>query len=265
MRRHRPAPNSPAAIRSPATLPALLLALTPLAAPAQVAVQDDGRWRATLGAAWSASSGNTRSASLSLEAEAVRATPQDKWRLTGKTLYGRSDGTRTAEQTSAAAKYDWRLSRQLYAFGSADAERDPIAGLASRATLGSGLGWRLVARERTGFEVFGGLAYARERFTDARFVRGALRSSDDHISALLGQESSHALGESTTLKQRLLVYPDLRENGNVRLQWDAGMAVAVSRTLNLTVGLAVKRNSAPGPAVRRTDSLLTTGLAVRFD
>lgn len=256
---------TPFAARRRRALPALLCAAAAVpAAAAPADVQTDGRWRATLGAAWSASSGNTSATSVQVDGDAVRATPQDRWRLTGRALYGRSDGVRSADQLRLGTKYDWQLPGALYAFGTGDVERDPIAALASRWTLGSGLGWRLLDRGRDRFEVFGGLAYAQERYTQPRFVRGALRTRDDHPSALLGQESAHALGSSTTLQHKLVVYPDLRRDGNVRAQWDAGLAVAMTQALNLTVGLAVKHSSDPGPAVKRTDTLWTTGVALRF-
>jgi putative salt-induced outer membrane protein len=232
---------------------------------AQASVKDDGQWRAALGAAFSNSSGNTKSTSLSLLGDAVRATKQDKWALYGSALYGESAGTKTADQLRLGTKYDWNLSPTTYAFGTLEAERDAIAGLDSRLTAGAGMGWRIVNTDTLKFEVFGGAAYVSDQYKTARLIDGASRKSYGYPSLLLGEESSHKLGESTTAKQRLVIYPNLKNSGEYRAQWDAGLSVAMSKSMNLTTGLAVRVNSDPGPGLKKTDTLFTTGISIKFE
>jgi len=249
-------------------VPAAWMAVTLAAsggAFAQATVKEDGQWRAALGAAYAASGGNTRSTTLSGTADAVRATPGDKTSLYASALYGSTQGSKTADQWRLGAKQDWNLTSQFYVFGLAEGERDDIAALQSRATLGGGAGWKFVNTDALKFDVFGGAAYVADRFTAPRVIDGAVRSSYRHATLLAGEESVHKLGQSTTARQRLVVYPDLSNRGEYRATWDAGIAVPATQSMNLTAGLNVKHNSDPGSGVKRTDTLFMTGITIKFD
>jgi len=232
---------------------------------AQATVKEDGQWRAALGLSYTASGGNTRSTTLAGTADAVRATQGDKTSLYANALYGSSRGTKTADLWRLGAKQDWNLTSQFYAFALGEGERDDIAGLQSRLTAGGGVGWKFVNTEALKFEVFGGAAYVAEDFDSPRFIDGALRTSYNYATLLLGEESVHKWGQSTTAKQRLVAYPNLSNRGEFRAQWDAGIAVPASQSLNFTTGLSVRHNSDPGSGVKRTDTLLTAGIQGMFD
>jgi putative salt-induced outer membrane protein YdiY len=234
-------------------------------AAAQATVKEDGQWRAALGAAYTASSGNTRSTTLSGMADAVRATAGDKTSLYATALYGSSQGTKTADLWRLGAKHDWNLTSKLYVFGLAEAERDDIAGLQSRFTLGGGAGWRFFNTEALKFEVFGGAGYVADDYEAARLIDGRQRGSYSYPTLIAGEESVHKLGQSTTARQRLVLYPNLSNRGEYRAQWDAGIAVPASQSLNLTAGVSLKFNSDPGPGFKRADTLFTTGISIKFD
>lgn len=234
-------------------------------AAAQATVKEDGQWRAALGASYTASGGNTRSTTLSATADAVRATAGDKTSLYANALYGSSQGTKTADLWRLGAKHDWNLSSQLYAFGLAEAERDDLAGLQSRATLGGGMGWKFVNTEALKFDVFGGAGYVSDRYEAPRLLDGGVRTSYGYATLLAGEESVHKFGQSTTARQRFVVYPNLRNRGEYRAQWDGGIAVPASQSMNLTAGVSLKFNSDPGSGVKRADTLFTTGISVKFD
>ncbi|MCW5636804.1 MAG: DUF481 domain-containing protein [Rubrivivax sp.] len=234
-------------------------------AHAQATVKEDGQWRAALGAAYTASGGNTRSTTLSGMADAVRATAGDKTSLYASTLYGSSQGSKTADQWRLGAKHDRNLSSQLYVFGLLEGERDDIAALDSRATLGGGAGWKFFNTDALKFEVFGGVGYVADRYDAPRLIDGAVRRSYSYATLLAGEESVHKLGQSTTARQRLTVYPNLSNRGEYRLTWDAGIAVPATQSFNLTAGVNLRYNSDPGSGVKRTDTLVTAGVQVKFD
>jgi putative salt-induced outer membrane protein len=244
---------------------ALVAATAGGAAQAQATVKEDGQWRAAFGAAYTASGGNTRNTTLSANADAVRATAGDKTSLYAQTLYGSSQGNKTADLWRLGAKQDFNLTSQLYAFGLLEAERDDIAGLKSRGTLGGGVGYKFVNTDTLKFEVFGGAGYVSDRYNSPRLLDGSLRSSYSYATLIAGEESSHKLGQSTSAKQRLVVYPNLSNRGEYRAQWDGGIAVAATQALSLTAGLSLKFNSDPGPGFKRADTLFTTGVQIKFD
>lgn len=248
--------------------PMALAAATLLAAGAvhaQATVKEDGQWRAALGASYTASGGNTRSTSLSAMADAARATAGDKTSLYASALYGSSQGKKTADLWRLGAKQDWNLTSQFYVFGLAEGERDDLAGLQSRATLAGGVGWKFFNTEALKFEVFGGVGYVADRFEAPRLIDGAVRRSYSHATLLAGEESVHKFGQSTTARQRLVVYPDLSNRGEYRAAWDAAIAVPATQSMNLTAGVTVKYNSEPGSGVKKADTLFTTGISIKFD
>lgn len=241
------------------------LSLAAAGAQAQATVKNDGQFRAALGLGASLASGNTKATNLSLTGDAVRATDQNKLSLYGNLQYARSGGTTTADQLRLGARYDQNLSAKLFAFGGLDLERNKFANLNLRAQLSAGLGWHVIKSPTTTFDVFGGLGYVSDKYKDPMVIDGRSRDSYGYMSLLLGEESTHKLSDSTSFKQRLTLVPNLKNRGEFRANWDAGLAVAMSKTMNLNVGLGFAHNSEPGPGRKSTDSLLTTGVSVKFD
>ncbi len=234
-------------------------------ATAQNPVKADGRWRATIGAAASYSSGNNDSRSVNLNADAVRATTTDKVNLYVRSLYGRTAGQTTAELLGLGGRYNFNLTARSYVFGQADYLRDKPANLQMRLSGAGGLGYKLVDTDAHNFDVFAGLGYAQERYFSPKIVAGSLRSRYGHTEALLGEESRHRLTETTTFRQKLVVYPNLNETGQYRAELDAGVAVAINRTMNLTAGFNYRYNSDPGVGLKKGDALFLTGLTVKFE
>lgn len=234
-------------------------------AQAQATVKPDGQWRAALGLGASASSGNTKSGNLSLNGEAVRATDLNKTSLYANAQYARSGGVATSEQVRLGGRYDHNLGARLFAFGGLDFERNKFSNLKLRSQVSGGLGWHVIKSPDLTWDVFGGLGYTTDKYMDATLIDGATRTSYDYATLLLGEESTHRITETTSFKQRLVVMPNLKNSGEFRANWDAGLAVAMSKTMNLNVGVAVAHNSEPGPGRKTTDTLLTTGVSVKFD
>lgn len=245
-------------------LVALALGWTPLA-QGQAAVKPDGQFRAVLGLGLSAASGNSDATHLSITGDGVRATARDKLSLFGKLEYARTDGKTTAEQLRLGGRYDRNLGDRWLAFGGLGIERNKFSNLELRSTLSGGLGWHALKSPDTTWDLFGGLGYTAERYFDPRQVDGATRASYDYASLMLGEESTHVISGTTRAKQRLTLEPNLKNTGEFRANWDAGLSVSMNQKMSLTVGLSVAHNSDPGPGFKTTDTLLTTGIALKFE
>ena len=232
---------------------------------AQATVKPDGQFRAALGLGASLSSGNTKSSNLSLSGDGTRLTDQDKISLYGNALVARSDSVTTSEQMRLGGRYDYNLGAALFAFGRVDFDRNKFANLTLRSQLGAGLGWHAIKTPTNTWDVFGGPGYVSDRYVAATVIDGASRSSYSYATLLLGEESTHKLSSTTSLKQRLTLAPNLKHHGELLANWDAGLAVAMTRALNLNVGFSVAHNTEPGDGRKSTDTLLTTGVSVKFD
>jgi putative salt-induced outer membrane protein len=253
------------AVRRVALLGAAAALALPALSHAQATVKPDGQFRASLGLGASLTSGNTRSASFALAGDVVRATEQDKISLYGSSLYARSAGVTSAEQLRLGGRYDYNLTPLWFDFGGLDFERNKLANLKLRSQLSGGVGYHLIKTPTTVWDLFGGLAYGRDSFVEPTFVADAVRSSYAYPSLLLGEESSHKLSDTTSARQRFVLYPNLKNSGEFRATWDAALSVAMSKALNLTVGLGLTHNSDPGLGRKTTDTLLTSGVNVKFE
>lgn len=237
------------------------------AAPATptATLKTDGKLRAALGLGASFSSGNSRTSNVSLTAHGVRATEQDKATVYGSALYARAAGVTSAEQLRAGGRYDYNLGTDTFAFGTADLERDKLANLSLRGVFGVGAGLHVIKTPATTFDVYGGLAYNADKYVAATVIDGQSRSSYGYAALLLGEESQHRLSDTTSAWQRLTVYPNLRNRGEFRASFASGLSVAMSSVMNLNVGLGYAFNSDPGVGRKKGDTLLTTGVSVKFD
>ena len=109
------------------------------------------------------------------------------------------------------------------------------------------------------------MGYTHDSYETAMLIDSQTRSTYGYAGLLLGQESTHKLSATTSAKQRLTLAPNLKNRGEWRANWDAGLSVAMSSAMSLTVGLGLAYNSEPGPGRKTTDTLFTTGISVRFE
>jgi len=225
----------------------------------------DGRWRGLVGMAFSTTSGNTSTTSLLLNADAARATAGDKVSLGGN--YHRAQGSddagervATADKASAFGQYDRNFAPAWFGFGRLAFDNDRLIGLSLRSTLAAGVGYRVVDTESDTFTLQAGMGYTSERYSSLQTIDGR---SDDTFStthALLAEESAHKLSESVSFKQRLEVNPAVAGTRRVLVKFDAHLAVALSASLSLKVGLIDTYNTRPPEGDRSNDMSLFTGV-----
>lgn len=239
---------------------ASILALMTAAAAAHAQPQPaDGRWHGGISIGGSAASGNTDSTALAISADGTRVTDADKLNLYSLLNYAsnKSGGVtnRTSELFRLGGRYDYNLTPDVFAFGGGEAETNKAGGVDSRYTVNTGVGYHLIRSERTLFDVFGGIGYGQTDFTNGSTREGA--------QLLLGEESTHQIGEATTFKQKLVFYPGQADLGN-RATFDATVATAITGGWTLNTGIAVRYDSKVAPGLKHTDTLLTAGFGYKY-
>ncbi|MEO8079600.1 MAG: DUF481 domain-containing protein [Caldimonas sp.] len=249
----------------PAPLLAGLLAAAPALAFAQATVKPDDQLHYALGAGASYSSGNTSAASVNVSGEGIRMSDHDKLRFGGKALWSRDNGTRTAENLALGTQYDRDIDPVWFGFGSADFLRDEFANVSARYSLHGGLGRHVIRRDDLTFDVSAGLGYTEDRYIDPADINGRFRDRYGRLEALIAEESTHKWTESTSFHQKLSLFPALRSGGGYRGVFDSGLAVSMTPTLSLTVGLSYRYNSDPGVGLKKGDTLFVTGISVKID
>ena len=220
----------------------------------------DGLWHGSVTGGLSLASGNTRSTSLSLVADTAKETEQDKTTFYGLVL--RADNkannvsSKTADLLRVGGRYDRVISDRLFGYAGLEFEKDDLQNLRLRALGSLGLGYKVTRTESTSFDVFGGVGYVRNDFKTGSDVSGA--------TLQLGEESTHKLSETSTFKQRLVVYPGLKNELGNRATWDASLAAAVSGNWSVSLGYSLRYFSKAPAGFKKTDSLLIAGVGYKF-
>ncbi|MBA4267080.1 MAG: hypothetical protein C0453_18535, partial [Comamonadaceae bacterium] len=192
------------------TLAAAATLLAPALLQAQVTLKADGQWRYLLTAGANVSSGNNNAGSLNLATEGARQTIDDKWTWNAKADRAQNSGVATTERYGLRTQYNRDLSPDWFGYGSGETLRDKLANIAVRYSLSSGVG-RHVWREDRGFlDVSVGLGYSYDRYVDPTDIRGEMRDTYGRLELVLAEESSYKLTETTSLRQKFSIYPDLR-------------------------------------------------------
>jgi len=241
-----------------------------LAEEAKEEFKADGLWHGNVGMSMTLSSGNTRSQSLSLNADAVRKRGFDKWTVYAQALGTRADSngqtTTTANQWATGARYDHNVSEHLFGFGGLDFSRDQIKLLQLRKVASTGLGYHMRNTPETQWDLFGGVSYRSDRYIDPGvMVRNQLRTKFNSAELMVGEESTHDLSASTTFKQRLAVNRGLNSDGGYRAIFDTSLMVAINSTISLKLSLQDKYDSLAELPIKKNDVVFFTGVNVKFD
>jgi putative salt-induced outer membrane protein len=220
----------------------------------------DGQWRGFVNAGASVASGNTKSTSVNVGAEATRITEINKLHSYLTALYGTQEDSNgvsgeTANLVRGGGKYDYNLDEKTFTFTAVDLERDRLQKLKLRSVFGLGFGYHAVKTTELSFDVFTGLTYNREQFFDR---------TRDSAELVVGEESSHKVSETTSFKQRLALYPNLTESGQYRAQLDGSLTTAINSRVGLQLTVSDRYQSNPEPGIKNNDVLFLTNVNYKF-
>jgi putative salt-induced outer membrane protein YdiY len=252
-----------------AAVPATLLAVTSSALADLAPPPKDGLWRGIAGAALSATSGNTKTSSVVLNTDAVRASETDKSALGAVVNHARGtdeagERTTTADKASAFGQYDRDFAPRWFGFGRLTVDRDALIDLSSRYALTGGVGHRLIDTETHMFTLSAGVGYLVERYGAPQTIAGETDTRFGRPTAFLAEESAHKVTQTTSLKQRLEAAPALDGSGSVLWKFNANLDVAINKSLSLAVGVIDTYNTEPPEGSAKNDVSVFTGINYRF-
>jgi putative salt-induced outer membrane protein len=217
-------------------------------------------WTGNLSLNLATASGNARTVTFGTGALAQRATGHDKIVLNYTQIYSRQSTVApfgaTANRVSGAARYDRNLSDKFLTFGLASFDFDQFQDLDLRRVLGGGFGYHAFKDSAHFLDLGGGFSWNHEKFGT-----GLIRNSGE---ILISEESAHQLTAGLKLFQRGVVFPNLSETGQYRLNWDGGISLALTRLLSWNINLSDRYLSNPLPERKKNDVLITTGIGFNF-
>ncbi len=244
----------------------VLLSLCGQAAHAQATVKTDGQWRALFTLGGSYASGNSKTTSLNVDGEVVRATEADKWLINGRALYTTNNNNNTtAEQGSVGTRYDRTLDAQWFAFGQLIGTRDRPANLNLRTSTSAGGGLHMIETETLKWDALFGAGYTYDRYVRPKQIAGQIRQQYGRVEGLLGEESVDQLTDKAKFRQKITLFPNFSHLQSSRAVVESSVSAPLTGTLSLTASLVYRYDNDPGPGLSRHDTLFVTGVSLRMD
>lgn len=233
--------------------------ITPVREPAP-----GGFWRDLTGAAdigYSLTRGNSVVTQSSVSLNSSYRAPAFKWVVNLTSLFSRQLDAPSTSWHTGSTRLDLFLTPRAFAFSLAGLERDERQLLNLRATLGGGLGWKLLNSERYELSLLGGANFLNEDFRRQDPASPAGGSSGE---ALLGLNLEKARFGRLDFWTRFSVHPNVVEAGRYRMLLDSGVRLPVISRFTWSLRLFDRFNSDPPPLVKRNDYGLISSLGVTF-
>lgn len=242
-----------------------ILALTYCLMPsASAQTLQDNQWHGGISIGGAYASSNTSSQTFNVIANGAKASKEDKLGIYTLINYGSNkvNGVKrnTAQLLRIGGRYDYNLSANSFFFGGSEAETNPIQNIDSRFSVNAGAGFKAIKSEDTNFDLFTGLGYSETRFgvtipPSAPNKKGA--------EFLFGEESTHKLSTTSSIKQRWVIYPGSANIGT-RSTLDINLATVVANGWTLNAGAAITYTSKPSQNFNKTTSLVSFGFGYKY-
>ena len=171
-------------------------------------------------------------------------------------VYGRTEGTKSAESYTAGLRADYALSPRLALYGLGGWDRNEFAGISRRFEEGAGLSLKAVAEEATTVTLEAGLSANQQRD-----IAGTTRKFGSGRGALLFKQM---LNKSAYFQQTGELLQNLKDGADTRINTETSLVAPISSRIALKAGYVVHFDNQPEPGFKKTDRFLTTGLQVVF-
>jgi putative salt-induced outer membrane protein YdiY len=229
-------------------------------------------WTGGANVGFSVARGNSQTENLALAFNAVHASANDKW-----TLYTTSINTRNnlatpslvASLETGGIRYDHNLNPRVFVFASADYMANALQFLDLRSIYSGGFGAHVIKNDKTTFDVFGGVNYTHETYSNGTPIPGtpfftSYGVTNRFAALTIGQTLVQKLGKSTVLTEAATFFPDLQQTGQYRALVNIGTVTKLNKWLGWQNQFNDIYDSNPPPATKANDVIFTTGLNLAF-
>jgi putative salt-induced outer membrane protein YdiY len=217
-------------------------------------------WAGNVALGYAKAEGNSKTENLNISANAVRATLRDKTTVYFNTLYANSDtnGVRSTTANSQRGGFNYQLNfdSKLYVFGESDFEADQFQSLDLRFTPGGGFGYHAIKTATSVLDVFGGGSLDKEYYSN--------NVKKSYGEAQVGEEYLYKLSKSSSIHEKLTLFPNLSDTGQLRMNFDISSDTKLRKWLAWQVAISDRYISNPLPGRLKNDLIVTTGVNVLF-
>jgi putative salt-induced outer membrane protein YdiY len=224
----------------------------------------DPKWTGSINAGLTATSGNTKTDSISLGINAERR--DEKTRITVGGDYAKSNATvgvpavdtKVEDWWRAIGKYDYFLTPVWYGFLNGRYETDSIANLDSRLVYGAGAGRQLIESEKTNLSCELGLAQMDEEYGTTP------GTSNSEVTAQASYKLTHQLVDTVQLIHDLTYYPSINKVSDYYLTTTAELRANFTETMFANFKVIYGRDSTPALGQGASDTKYILGVGMGF-
>jgi putative salt-induced outer membrane protein YdiY len=227
---------------------------TPTVPPAEPAPA----WTGSIGAGLSLTSGNTDTLTYNLAFELAR-NPEARHvlKLGGLYLRSQQNDVLNADRTSLSFREQLNFSSRAFVFGQIDYLRDRFKLIDSLVAPTAGVGYQVIERDTTRFDVDAGAGAVWEKNQDL-----AVRTSG---AVTAGERLTHTLTETTMLKHAATALWKANAFGDGLYTISAGIGVKIAERLQLTADvLDTFKSRPPTAATGQNDVAIVLAITVKY-
>ena len=232
-------------------------------------------WNGGANVGFSLARGNSETENLALAINAVHPTENDKTTIYLSSIYTSNQlatPSSVADLVQGGVRYDHNLSPRSFVFVGADFMSNELQNLDLRGVFGGGLGYHAIKSESTTFDLFAGLNYTHETYSNGPVVAPptipptytSYGKTDRFIALTLGEELMHKIGKGTVITETFYVFPDMSDTGQYRTTFTFGTVTKLGKWLGWQNQLGDIYVSNPPVGDKKNDLILTTGLNFTF-
>jgi putative salt-induced outer membrane protein YdiY len=166
----------------------------------------------------------------------------------------------TAQALRGGLGYNRNLTPRVFLNLFNDWETDRFQFLDLRTVLGGGVGYSIWKGERGRFDVVGGVAWNRERFSPENSAAFTRNGSDGYW----GDDFNFKLSNRTSLVQSFRLFNNFQDSERWRMNFDLGATTAITKWLTWNVNASNRFLNLPVEGRKKNDFLYSTGFGVTF-
>jgi putative salt-induced outer membrane protein YdiY len=221
------------------------------------------KWTGSLSAGITSTHGNTKTESITGSAKLKKRTEKDRTTISADYAKSKQDDPDTGQEETiedwwrAKAKYDYFFAKKLYGYLDGRYEKDAVAELDRRVTVGIGAGYQWIESANMNFSFELGLASLYEKFDNQT-------DSNSEISAQLGYNFDKKLKKNLSFIHELTYYPALEKPSNYYLTTTAELRADFSKAMFMNLKAILDYDATPAIGAHKTDVKYFLGLGCSF-
>lgn len=221
------------------------------------------KWTGSLSAGITSTHGNTKTESITGSAKLKKRTEKDRTTLSADYAKSEQEDQTTGNDETiedwwrAKTKYDYFFSKKMYGYIDGRYEKDAVAELDRRVTIGLGAGYQWIESADMNFSTELGVASLYEKFDNQT-------DSNSEVSAQLGYNFDKKLWKNLSFIHDLTYYPALEKFSDYYLTTTAELRAELNKTMFMNFKTILDYDATPATGAHKTDIKYFLGFGYSF-